>query len=354
MGCARGGCPSRRPPISPCNPRGKARPRNASAPVPFRRRPPPRRDEHGARRVRVRYETASSPSQIRPPPSALRPPPSALRPHADSAAGGAHHRRLVIAVRDPVRRISPALVSRDPGIGVRTRFPAQTCLTDRDHVDDVPGQASASAAAIMPLRKTRMPSPRRQQRIYQGPDAPCRSPRSPPVRDRTSWGQSSSEAGFSEARRCGMDVTRRPVADRPSRAGGRRSLAERLLPARGRPSAFLRETKLAAPRGRLPDAQIHLIAIGKGRPWRERRALDRRQPRWQSSSAGRPLQRPQVRDGCDATAGRGSAESCRRPEILGRWVAAGAGTAIRIFCGRRCWPHRAADCRCTDPPDRDP
>jgi hypothetical protein len=58
--------------------------------------------------------------------------------------------------------------------------------------------------------------------------------------------------------------------------------------------------------------------------------------------------------GCDAMAGRESAASCRRPEILGRAAAAGEGTAIRIFCRRGYWPHGAGDCRCTDPPDRDP
>jgi hypothetical protein len=46
------------------------------------------------------------------------------------------------------------------------------------------------------VEKTRIPSPRRQQPLYQGPDAPCRAP---PVRHRPSSSQPSSLAGLADA-----------------------------------------------------------------------------------------------------------------------------------------------------------
>jgi len=58
--------------------------------------------------------------------------------------------------------------------------------------------------------------------------------------------------------------------------------------------------------------------------------------------------------GCAATAGRESAGSCRRPEILGSEAAAGEGTAIQIFRMRGYWLYGADARVCTGPPDRDP
>ncbi len=55
---------------------------------------------------------------------------------------------------------------------------------------------------------------------------------------RTSQRRSSRAAGLPEDPASGSDVTPRLDANRPSRAGGQRSLAQRRLPARGRPSAF--------------------------------------------------------------------------------------------------------------------
>jgi hypothetical protein len=143
--------------------------------------------------------------------------------------------------RPPVyRRVSPmraAIQWRQPGV----RYGHG--LTDRDQVDDVPARASRSAATLCLVclfQKTRIPSSRRQQPSYQGPEASCRSPASHPVRDRASRWQPSSTAGY---------------------------------------------------------------------------------------------QKPRVRQRSAATAGRGSAESCRRPEILGRATAAGEGTASAFFAG---------------------
>ncbi len=64
-------------------------------------------------------------------------------------------------------------------------------FTDRDQVDDVPGPTSCLAAAIVPSPKTRMPSPRRQQPIYQGTPSSCPIH---PVRDRPSHPQLSRQA----------------------------------------------------------------------------------------------------------------------------------------------------------------
>jgi hypothetical protein len=55
----------------------------------------------------------------------------------------------------------------------------------------------------------------------------------------------------------------------------------------------------------------------------------------------RRLRNIAVRDGCAATSGCGAAESCRSPEILGKAAAAGARTAIRVFCRGGYWPHGA-------------
>jgi hypothetical protein len=147
---------------------------------------------------------------------------------------------------------------------------AGAVLTDRDQVDDVPGHASASAATLVPSEKRGWPSPRRQQPVYQGPDASCRAPPPLPVRDRASPRQSSGTAAC-EIRPRAKEATRRPVTDRPSPVGRQGSLAEPLLPARGRPSAFFQ--------GGYPHhatdgchVRIHLIAIRKSPPWPDGRA----------------------------------------------------------------------------------
>jgi hypothetical protein len=112
-------------------------------------------------------------------------------------------------------------------------------LTDRDHVDDVPGPASASAASILLLEKTRIAVPS-------------------------------------------------PAAT-------------------GLPRAWCMLPLAAFSSG--PRSDIATAAIRQGHSRRSRSCRNR----------------------CDAAAGHESAESCRRPEILGRSVAASEGTASRFF-----------------------
>jgi hypothetical protein len=83
--------------------------------------------------------------------------------------------------------------------------PARLASTDRDQVDAVPRRHPA----VRPLscfQKTRMPSPRRQQPIYQGPRASCDTR---PVRDRPSRRIAPARTGLGEAANresCDRDV----------------------------------------------------------------------------------------------------------------------------------------------------
>jgi hypothetical protein len=106
--------------------------------------------------------------------------------------------------------------------------------------------------------KTRIPSPRRQQPIYQGPDALYRAP---PDRDRASRWQSSSTAAFrSRLKRDGSNAMADRGPDRscrrPEILGRSATLGERRDP------RFSQETILAVWDGN-PPKQIHLIAICK-------------------------------------------------------------------------------------------
>jgi len=123
------------------------------------------------------------------------------------------------------------------------RWPAghrrRQALTDRDQVDDVPRQASASAATILPLPKNADGRPR------AGSSLSTKGLMHPAARRlllRSAIGRRDGHhpvrQALYESRPCGIDVTRRPDADRTGRAGGQRSLAERLLPARRWPSEF--------------------------------------------------------------------------------------------------------------------
>ncbi len=100
-------------------------------------------------------------------------------------------------------------------------------------------------------KKRGWPSPRRQQPIYQGPDESCRSPASPPVRDRKSRRQPSSDGRLLQRRTCASDATRRcsrtgwivQEAGDPWQSGGCQ---------RGTGSGFLQGRILASQHGRRP------------------------------------------------------------------------------------------------------
>lgn len=99
--------------------------------------------------------------------------------------------RLVLAIlttlADEARRCPPA-------------FGRRQIFTDRDQVDVVRGTPPPPRPRSCLSRKTRMPSPRRQRRLYQGQQARCRSP---PVRVRPSRGQASTSAGSPKTVRAG-------------------------------------------------------------------------------------------------------------------------------------------------------
>ncbi len=118
----------------------------------------------------------------------------------------------------------------------------------------------------LPL-KTRMSSPRRQQPVYQGPDASCRAP---PVRLRTSRWQTIQSRRLRHKPQCGIDRTRRPIADRMDRAGGQRSLVVDCYRRGDGHPRFCRRGYWRTAR-KSAQAQIHLIAIRKSRPWPEGR-----------------------------------------------------------------------------------
>jgi hypothetical protein len=99
----------------------------------------------------------------------LIPNPQKEWPHTESAEstevsravpqGLCHSAETLRAVETtPLTPLTPCEPESFPGSGI----------TACDRVDDVPGQASASAATILPLRKTRIPSPRRKQQSTKG------------------------------------------------------------------------------------------------------------------------------------------------------------------------------------------
>ena len=148
-------------------------------------------------------------------------------------------------------------------------------LTDRDQVDDVPGLPSTSAATIRSVPKNRIPSPRRQQPLYQGSLASCRSP---PVRVRPSRSQPS---GFATS----------PM--RPMRRNGRSRTGwllhearvprlTGLLPARGSHPHFFRSRMVAARRaeGSRGTASTRLRSVEGGPGWKDVPWMVARNTRW--------------------------------------------------------------------------
>ena len=129
-------------------------------------------------------------------------------------------------------RIPRENVSSGAGVRQRARF------TDRDRVDDVPGQASASAVTIVPLRKNA------DGRPLAGSSRSTKGLMHPAARRLLLRSATGRRDGNHPVRRllrsraCGR--MRRDGRTRIRRVvhGGQRSLAERPLPARGRPSAF--------------------------------------------------------------------------------------------------------------------
>jgi hypothetical protein len=225
---------------------------------------------------------------------------------------------------DPVRETVPAA----PPQGInRGESVLNTLVTDLDQVDDVPGQPSTSSATIRPgclSRRTRIQSSHRQQAPPKPPagratsfGSPSRA-RSQPIAIRWMMCQDSHPPPPPSS--CSFCLSRTPVVPPPKNADGR-------------PLA-----------GSSPSTKglMHL-------------------PSATCSASGRhhgnhPIRQafpnPHQREQCAATADRGPDGSCKRLEILGRWIALGGGRHPR-FCGGGCGPHGAALRPCTDPPDRD-
>jgi hypothetical protein len=146
-------------------------------------------------------------------------------------------------------------------------------LTDRDRVDDVPGQPSTSAAATLPLPKNAdaVPSPAaaslpRISGILHDPSGP------PPAITIAAIPFDRLPTGCT----CGSDAPRRPVAPRMATARGTRSLVDWLLPAGGRHPHFLEAGWWLQGAEVRRGTASHLIAIRRRRPWLESRAVDDR------------------------------------------------------------------------------
>ena len=150
--------------------------------------------------------------------------------------------------------------------------------TDRDRVDDVPGQTSTSAATILPVPKNRDPVPAPAAAALPRIHAPCRSPR---VRLRPSGSQPSGFAASHNAVRAEA-----MLRDGRSRtgwlpAGSALPLVDRLLPARGRHRGFFEGhndgTTAWNPRGHR-STRSRSVEAGLG--WKAGASDSRAEPRW--------------------------------------------------------------------------
>ncbi len=158
-------------------------------------------------------------------------------------------------------------------------------LTDRDHVDDVPGQASTSAVTTVPLRENADGRhPAGSSRSTKGLMNPAARR---PIRVRTSRSRPSSSAASSDAgcagtmRRDGRTRIGRVVQEArdPWQSGCCR---------RGDGIRVFAEEDVGPMRRNPTKHSIHLIAIRKRRPAADRRPRDRgRASRLSSSSPPR-------------------------------------------------------------------
>ena len=129
-----------------------------------------------------------------------------------------------------------------PRMTRRTGLPSRRASTDRDRVDLCFREVPPRRATPVPFEKSAMPSPRREQPIYQGPRA---SHGTHPVRDRPSRRIASARTPLGTSQHwMAAIVMAGGGPEAPGRMQG--SLVEGPLPARGRHRGFFGRGRMVA------------------------------------------------------------------------------------------------------------